>query len=588
MFKRIIIIGLASVLVLKGLALAQTKTQKASNILATINAEKITTEDLQNKIKELQLDKALGGPDTDLENKLLQDMINEKLVEQKAKKINLKTDKKFQSQLREHIDGFLLRKMYQDLVTNTVSVNESDIKIYYEENKEKMFKQAEEIKASHILIKVDEDSTIKDQKKRAKKADKEAQKRLKELQKRIKQGEDFTELAKKFSKDNATREKGGDLGYLPRGKMVAEFGAEFEEVAWDLEIGEISQPVKTGFGYHVILLADKKPTGYQPLDNQLTETLKARLKRDQEQKRSVVFMDSLQASTAYLFNEKVLSQPETLITGNPWVLTVNKKDTIRFQEFKKELPDYMFQRKLAVVSLDDKKEFLKVWSLNLILKQGARKLGYYRAQETKEEEKNYSLKEATRRVLEKKAASPYQPTDGEMRKYYESHPEKYAQANPLHVQHIIFADSLKAAEVRKKILAGADFKEMALQYYPGEKEIREVAYDLGYISGSEFPAQFFRAAWKLDIGEISPPVKTMWGYHIIKLIDKKEKLSYQQAAPEIRNALINQKNDQVQRQWEKNLRKGANIWINQKLLKSLALKPKAQTAGEKDKASSGE
>ncbi len=566
------------------LAWPQSKTSSTSNVVATINGEKITTQDLQNKFKELQLDKALGQPDADLENKVLQDMINEKLVEQKARKINLKTDKKFQDQLKENLDGFVMRKMYQDLITNTVKVEEPDIKIYYEENKEKMFKQAEEIKASHILIKVEEDSTIKDAKKRAKKADKEAQKRLKELQKRIKQGENFAELAIKFSRDNATREKGGDLGYFPRGKMVA----EFEKAAWDLEVEEISKPVKTTFGYHLILLTDKRPEGYQPLDNQLTEIIKARLKRDQEQKRSVVFMDSLQSSADYAFNEKVLNQPEASVTGNPWVITVNKKDTIRFQEFKRELPGYLLQRKLTAASLDDKKEFLKVWARNLILKQAARKLEYYRSKEAKEEEKNYTMKEGIRRFLEKKITTPYQPTDEEMRKYYESHPEKYAQANPLHVQHIIFADSLKAAEVRKKILGGADFKEMALQYYPGEKEIREIAYDLGYISGTEFPAQFFRAAWKLNIGEVSQPVKTMWGYHLIKLIDKKEKLSYEQAAPEIRTALINRKSDQIQKQWEKSLRQGTNIWINQKLLKTLAVELKAQTAEEKNKANSGE
>ena len=584
MLKTKVIMAAVFLVLANASAWPQTKTSSTSNVVATINGEKITTQDLQNKFKELQLDKALGQPDADLENKVLQDMINEKLVEQKARKINLKTDKKFQDQLKENLDGFVMRKMYQDLITNTVEVEESDIKIYYEENKEKMFKQAEEIKASHILIKVEEDSTIKDVKKRAKKADKEAQKRLKELQKRIKQGEDFAELAKKFSKDNASREKGGDLGYFPRGKMVA----EFEKAAWDLEVEEISKPVKTTFGYHVILLTDKRPEGYQPLDNQLTEIIKARLKRDQEQKRSVVFMDSLQASADYVFNEKVLNQPEASVTGNPWVITVNKKDTIRFQEFKKELPGYMLQRKLAVVSLDDKKEFLKIWARNLILKQTARKLGYYRSKEAKEEEKNYTMKEGIRRFLEKKITTPYQPTDEEMRKYYESHPEKYAQANPLHVQHIIFADSLKATEVRKKILGGADFKEMALQYYPGEKEIREIAYDLGYITGSEFPPEFFRAAWKLNIGEVTQPIKTMWGYHIIKLVDKKEKFSYEQAAPEIRTTLVNQKNDQVQKRWEKNLRQGANIWINQKLLKALASEPKAQTAEEKNKANSGE
>ncbi len=563
------------------LSLAAGQTPKSSDILATVNGEKITSQDLKNKFQELQLDKALGQPDQDLENKVLQDMINDKLVDQKAQKINLRTDKEFQAQLKEHLNGLVLRKMYQELVTNQATVTEEEIKKYYEDNQEKLFKQPEEIKASQILIKVEEDSTIKDEKKRAKKADREANKRLKELQKRIKQGEDFAELAKKFSKDAATREKGGDLGYFPKGKKVK----ELEEVAWNLEIGEISQPVKTAFGYHIIKLEDKRPEGYQPLDEKLTETIKTRLKRDKEQKRSVEFLDSLQAGTKYMFNEKILSQAETLVVGNPWVLMVNKKDTIKFQEFKKELPGYMGQRKLTVASLEDKEEFLRIWSRNIILKQAARQLGYFRSREIKEEEKNFRLKEARNRVLEKKGFSNYQPSPEEMRKYYDTHPEKYAQENPLHVQHIIFSDSLKAQEVRRKIQAGADFREMALEYYPGEKEIREIAYDLGYISGQEMPPEFFQAAWKLKPGEVSFPVKTLWGYHLIKLVDKKEKTSFEQATPDIRKALIDKKNQQVQKQWEKNLRKGANIWINHKLLKSLAQEQKTQTAA--DQASPG-
>jgi len=584
MLQNKVIMGLVFILLGGNLAWSQTKTPASSNTLATVNGEKITTADLQNKIKELRLEKTVGQPDAEIENKILQDLINAKLVEQKARKMNLKTDKQFQNQLKEHINSFALTKMYQDLVPSQVTVSELDIRVYYEENKEKMFKQPEEIKASHILISVEEDTTIRDAKKRAKKADKEAQKRVKELQKRIKKGDDFAELAKKFSKDTATREKGGDLGYFPRGKMVT----EFDQVAWDMEVGKISEPVKTKFGYHIILVVDKRAEGYQPLDENLSQAIQSRLKREKEQKRSTVFIDSLQNSAYYLFNEKILNQAETLVTGNPWVMVVNKKDTVRFQEFKRELPGYMFQRKISTANLEDKKEFLRVWSRNLVLKQAAQKLGYFRAKETREEEGKYTLNEAVRRILERKGDANYQPTEAELRKYYDTHPEKYAEANPLHIQHIIFTDSLKAAEVRKKILAGADFKAMALQYYPGDKEIREVAYDLGYISGSEFPSQFFKAAWKLKIGEVSAPVKTNWGYHLIKLIDKREKLSFQQASAEIRKSLIDQKNSQVNQQWEKNLRKGASIWINQKLLKTLASEPKAQTAGEKDKANSGD
>ena len=108
------------------------------------------------------------------------------------------------------------------------------------------------------------------------------------------------------------------------------------------------------------------------------------------------------------------------------------------------------------------------------------------------------------------------------------------------MQHIIFADSATALAVRDSILAGADFKDMALRYYPGEPEIREVAYDLGYISDEELGKRFYDYANSLQDGEVSLPFKTEWGYHLIKLVNRREDKKLSQVKPGIRKALIDQ------------------------------------------------
>jgi len=76
---------------------------------------------------------------------------------------------------------------------------------------------------------------------------------------RIRQGEDFGEIAKKESEDDMTKEYGGDLGYFGKGEMVT----EFENAAFDLNIGEVSEVVETSYGFHIIKVFDKKegPTG---------------------------------------------------------------------------------------------------------------------------------------------------------------------------------------------------------------------------------------------------------------------------------------------------------------------------------------
>ncbi len=84
----------------------------------------------------------------------------------------------------------------------------------------------------------------------------------------MKAGEDFEALAQELSTDESNKAEGGDLGWFGRGKMVP----EFEEVAFSLEPGEFSDPVKTDFGYHIILVEEKDPN--HPVDEATLSRLK--------------------------------------------------------------------------------------------------------------------------------------------------------------------------------------------------------------------------------------------------------------------------------------------------------------------------
>ncbi len=127
------------------------------------------------------------------------------------------------------------------------NLTDKEIKDYYNDN------IYGEIKASHILISIDTDDDATDEEKEE--AEEKALKKAKKIIKKLNNGEDFAKLAKEYSTDEATKENGGDLGYFQPSDMVDEFSSAVRE----LKKGEYTkEPVKTQYGYHIILKVDEK------------------------------------------------------------------------------------------------------------------------------------------------------------------------------------------------------------------------------------------------------------------------------------------------------------------------------------------
>ncbi|HEY5743767.1 MAG TPA: peptidylprolyl isomerase, partial [Terrimicrobiaceae bacterium] len=170
-------------------------------------------------------------------------------------------------QLTENIRKMLQQQRWlESQISGKTEVTEDEAKKFYEENKAE-FQQPETVKASHILFRVNKED-----------AEDVANQKLKQAQaaeERAKKGEDFSALAKELSEEPGAKESGGDLGFFPKDRMVPEFA----EVAFKEKVGDISDPVRTQFGWHVIKVTDKKAPGTLPYDEvkvQLLSYLKAK------------------------------------------------------------------------------------------------------------------------------------------------------------------------------------------------------------------------------------------------------------------------------------------------------------------------
>lgn len=147
-----------------------------------------------------------------------------------------------------------------DALAASVKVTDAEIEAYYNANKAS-FMQEEEVKGRHILIQVPDNAAPGD--------DDAAKAKIEDIIKQVQEGADFAELAKQFSQD-PTAANGGELGWVPRGIMVE----NFEDALFSTEPGKMSEPVRTPFGWHVILVEDHKQERPETLEEASEEIRK--------------------------------------------------------------------------------------------------------------------------------------------------------------------------------------------------------------------------------------------------------------------------------------------------------------------------
>ncbi len=250
----------------------QGKIIDGKEVIAKVNDELILKSDYDRQVSQVKSALEANGQDfstdegkkvlKEIKEKVLESMISDQLILQQAEKDNITlSEEEFEQAIsdleqyhggKDALDKYLEQQgldrssfeklvkeqlvinQFKEKLTSDIKVTDEEVKKFYEDNKAMFELPAQEIRASHILVDTEN----------------EAKKILAE----IKAGGDFAELAKDYSKDPGSKELGGDLGYFSKGKM----DPEFEKAAFALKPGEISDVVKTTFGYHIIKVTGER------------------------------------------------------------------------------------------------------------------------------------------------------------------------------------------------------------------------------------------------------------------------------------------------------------------------------------------
>lgn len=213
----------------------------------------------------------------------IQELINDTLLYQEALRLGFDRDEEAKKVIEEAKKKILIAKLLNSEIESKIEISEEEIISYYDSNKDR-YTMPEIMRASHILLNTAEDA--------------------KEVIDEINSGVSFENAARARSLD-PTAQKGGDIGFFPKGQLMP----EFDQACSRLNVGETSAAVRTSLGYHIIKLTDRRPPAERPLD-QVRDEISLRIREVKKRESFNALLEKLKNSTEIKVNEEALSSGE--------------------------------------------------------------------------------------------------------------------------------------------------------------------------------------------------------------------------------------------------------------------------------------
>jgi len=214
-------------------------------------------------------------------------VITREVLYQEGKRKGFDKNKEVMAKMEDFKRAMVIDALLEEVLKGKGEVSESEVQKYYKENQD-LFIEPREVKIRHIVV--------------------NSEPVLKEVLTRLARGESFEKLASTYNVDRS-REDGGNLGYIRRGQLAPSF-ALFEEAAFSLrEKGQISEVIRTPFGYHLIQLEESRGTALRPFD-QVKEKIRVFLQAKKRQDTYLEYVRETKSKAKIVVNEKLWAEEE--------------------------------------------------------------------------------------------------------------------------------------------------------------------------------------------------------------------------------------------------------------------------------------
>jgi len=558
-----------------GMIIALAACQKLSDdTVAKVGKFDISVDDYKAELaKRFTKKDSYADVDSSMKMDVLNRMIEEKLYLNEAYDKDINDDPAIKDEYEKRKESIIGNKYYERNVVDKV--------IPEEKLREAFDKKKEEVHASHILIAYKGAMRSK-----ATRSKDEAKKLADQIYKQVKAGKSFGMLAVKYSDDPSAKQNKGDLGFFGWGQMAG----PFQEKAFSQKPGEISEPVLTPFGYHIIKTIEKRENPRYNADNFDKE--KTRLKHElyrgvQPQAKAVwdSLTKDLKEKHDFKLNEENIKVINALIAEKlkKGKITIkdfddSEKSTIlaswdnddcdwgyilgyygaRFSQYAKSLTD-----------LEKLKDAVSNFSVNKMIVKEAIKDGYENdpsVQEDLENLKKNMQQKMIRKVENEMVNGEIEITDEDMQKYYEEHKDSFKNQAEIEMWEIYVTDKKLAEKILKQAKSGKNFEKLVEKYTEDKFYKKKKGY-FGFVK-SYSRGEVSKKALEAGSNSIIGPIKYRKGWVIAKTgLEKPERIkTFDEAKGLVRSKLRTEKMKTRKEEVQNELRDSYSVEINEKLI----------------------
>jgi parvulin-like peptidyl-prolyl isomerase len=552
---------------------AAAEQTESELIVARVDNRPITVAQLQQEMRRQKLAPASALENDYYKQQALDTLLTDLAVRLEAEQMDFSNDYTVRTVLRQNLMQLAANLYIDEVVAPRLAVTENDVRTYWKEHPEQFTVRGLMINPQQIMINLE----LVDQ--GGKKPPEEydgwtAEDLSADLYRRLKRGEDWDALARRYSNDARSRGNGGQLGWQTVDSTAAD--SWLDSLA-SFPVGITMPPFEVNGALYIVRIIGRRNSGtvIEPDAAMKTEVGKY-IGNQRMNAWTRHFRDSVVAAGELVIIDTTLDLPiDDLPDGLPMAVS-NHADTTFGCEFRTQSHFFTTEDGSRNFSRNDRRRLLESLHELLSIFKAMRDLGYLDRPELQKAKQDYLTETGRSRILAA-ADDRYTPSEEEIAQYYREHLAEFLPERPVHVQHIVLDNLDTAWVVKRRIDAGADFVQVALEYYQGDPEMAEVTYDLGFIAADDLPSQFFSTAMSTEEGAISAPVQTEWGYHLIRVVEFKPGTPLEKARTDIRSRLNRRHKIEAFQAWREQLLGRHEIKIDTEALAAVPL-PEASPA----------